>query len=61
MKVCGFEIKPYTHRQLAAIYCCSEKTLRTWLVRFQEELGPRDGYSYNHRQVRIIVEKLGEP
>ena len=61
METTVFSIKPYTHKELAALYRCSKKTLRTWLQLIEKELGPKAGHTYSPRQVRIIVEKLGEP
>ena len=57
----SFDIQPYSLKQLSVFYKCSRKTLRKWINRFQEEIGPRDGYLYNTRQVQLIVERLGRP
>ncbi len=57
----GLPIRPYTHKELAAHYHCKVKTLSRWLQQMQDDLGPRIGHFYNPRQVRIIVERLGEP
>ena len=56
-----FTIQPYTHKELAARYHRSPKTFRRWLQQVQHDLGPRIGYSYTPKQVRIIVKHLGEP
>ncbi len=61
MRDAGFSIQPYTHKELAAHYRCSAKTFRRWLLQIAEDIGPRAGHFYSPRQVRIIVEKLGEP
>jgi len=56
-----FAIRSYTHKELAGRYHCSGRTLKKWLLQHEAELGPRIGHAYNPRQVRIIVERLGEP
>ena len=53
--------RPITNKELAAAYGISTKTLRSWLLRHQEHIGPKVGRYYNSRQVRIIYERLGEP
>jgi hypothetical protein len=54
-------IRPYTHRELAALYNVSTKTLRRWLVPFANEIGPRIGYYHTPAQVAIIFRVLGYP
>jgi len=61
MKESALPIRPYSLKELAAVYCCSVKTLSTWLNQFHEDVGPRVGLYYRPKQVRIIVDKLGEP
>jgi len=61
MKDSGFTIQPYTLKQLAALYRCTERTLNKWLKQLKKDLGPRVGHFYNPKQVRVIVERLGEP
>jgi hypothetical protein len=56
-----FAIRSYTHKELADRYQCSGRILKKWLQQHEAELGPRIGHAYNPRQVRIIVERLGEP
>jgi hypothetical protein len=61
MKDSGFAIQCYTQKELASLYRCSTKTFRNWLLRQKVNLGPRIGRCYSPKQVRVIVERLGEP
>lgn len=54
------EVKPYTKKELAAIYCISVRSLSNWVNKFPE-VGPKSGKYYTVNQVRIIIEKLGLP
>lgn len=56
-----FVIRTCTLKELSVYYKCSDKTMRKWVERFEQEVGPRMGKLYTPRQVRVIVEKLGEP
>jgi len=56
-----FLIQPYTPKELAALYRCSVKTFGKWMQLIKADLGPRVGHFYNPKQVRIILERLGEP
>lgn len=55
------EIKPYTKKELAAIYCISVRSLSNWINKFESEVGPKRGKYYNINQVRTIIDKLGLP
>lgn len=61
MEQSKISIRHYSHKELAALYRCSAKTLSRWLQQIENDLGPRAGHFYTYRQVRIIVERLGEP
>jgi transposase-like protein len=50
-----------TVQQLADEYGISCTTMRRWLKKIEQHTGPRIGYIYNPRQVKIIYERLGEP
>jgi hypothetical protein len=52
------EVKPYTKKELAAIYCISVRSLSNWVNKFPE-VGPKNGKYYTVIQVRTIIEKLG--
>jgi hypothetical protein len=54
-------LKPYSITELAELYECSLKTLKTWLRYFEKELGPRMGHYYTPKQIKIIFEELGVP
>lgn len=54
-------IKPYTHKQLAAMYGTTGRTLNTWLDQFREELGERVGHYYSIKQVKLIFKNLDVP
>lgn len=57
----GIVIRPYTHKELAALYGVSWITFQKWLKPFESEIGLKNGHFYNTRQVEIIFEKLGLP
>lgn len=57
----GLLIKPYTLKELAAIYGMSRKTMSRWLKPHKEAIGERIGYFFTIVQVKIILEKLGTP
>lgn len=42
-------------------YQCSPYTFRQWVKRIKGELGAYEGGLYTPKQVKIIVEHLGEP
>jgi hypothetical protein len=54
-------IKPYTKKELAAIYGMSPRCFSTWLKPFSKLIGSKIGKYYNIHQVKIIVDKLGFP
>jgi hypothetical protein len=55
------EIRPYTKKELAAIYQISPRSLSTWLKPFEVQIGQKMGKYYNVNQVRLIIDKLGLP
>jgi hypothetical protein len=55
------EIKPYTKKELALLYEVSSRCFSTMLIPFVNEIGKKEGWYYNVRQVTIIFEKLGYP
>ena len=55
------EMKPYTKKELAAIYQISERSFRTWCKPFDTEIGKKHGKYFNIHQVRLIIAKLGLP
>lgn len=57
----GVAVKPYSTKELSALYEVDRKTLQRWLAPFEEQIGKRMGYYYNARQVKIIFSCLGTP
>ena len=55
------EITPLNHKQLAAEYKVTHKTLKSWLKPILKEIGEMRGKTFNVRQLRIIYENLGDP
>lgn len=55
------EIKPLNYKQLAAMYDVTHRTLKSWLEPFTAEIGEMRGRTFTIRQVRMIIEKLGDP
>jgi hypothetical protein len=55
------DIKPYTKKELAAIYGISPKSFCTWIKPMASEIGPKRGKFLNVIQVRIIFKHLGFP
>lgn len=58
---CVKEVKPYTMKELCAIYQVSAKTMRKWLQPFSAQIGQRHGHIYNVAQVATIFDHLGVP
>lgn len=54
-------IRPYSQKQLAALYGVSAFVMRKWLRSLPETIGPQIGYRYSTQQVIIIFSKLGFP
>lgn len=58
---CVKEVKPYTMKELCAIYHVSAKTMRKWLEPFSDQIGARRGHLYTVTQVSTIFHHLGVP
>lgn len=54
-------IQAMTIAELATKYNVCRTTLRNWIKPFEAEIGERVGRIYTPKQIRIIIEKLGEP
>ncbi len=54
-------IRPYTHKELAALYRVSWLTFQKWLKPHATDIGKKTGHFYNTKQVQIIFDKLGQP
>jgi DNA-binding transcriptional MerR regulator len=57
----GQLVKPYTAKELAALYGVSTKTLRTWLQPHQDAVGKKVSRYFTALQIQVIFEKLGVP
>jgi hypothetical protein len=55
------QLKPYTLKELCALYGVCRLTFRKWLKPFEKEIGVRHGMYYSILQVRVIFDKLGYP
>ncbi len=55
------KIKPYSVKELAAIYTVAPRTIRIWLEKHQEAIGEKIGRFYTALQVKLIFKKLGLP
>lgn len=54
-------IKPYTHKQLAALYGVSWPTLVKWMLPYHGQIGTKVGHFYTIKQVEIIFTLVGRP
>lgn len=54
-------IRPYTVKELAALYGVSTKTLRTWMAPHKEAVGARVSRYFTALQIQIIFDRLGLP
>jgi len=54
-------LRPYTTKQLAALYEINTNTLRRWLQRHRHVIGPRLGHLFSIVQVEIIFNLFGWP
>ena len=55
------EIKPYSKKELAALYEVSPRCLTTMLEPFNENIGKKSGRYFNVKQVVAIFKHLGYP
>ena len=54
-------IRPYSIKDMAAIYRVCDKTFKRWIMPFAADVGEKNGRYYSVVQVKIIFEKLGMP
>lgn len=54
-------VRPYTTKEMAAIYGKHPDTFRTWIAPFSEALGERIGVYFTIPQVEYLFDKLGLP
>ena len=55
------KLKPYSMTELARIYGVDPRTLKKWLVPFENEIGIKQGRFYQIPQVKLIFDKLSLP
>lgn len=54
-------LKPYSAKELAAMYGVDKRTFLRWLTESQPQIGPRKGRFYIIPQVKVIFIELGVP
>lgn len=54
-------VKPYTLRELAALYEIGWRSFKRWIEPFRSEIGPMRGRYLTIPQVKVIFEKLDYP
>ena len=57
----GFEIRPYTVKELCFMYGASRNTFKKWLIVYVPGLTVRCGNYYTSLQVEMIVVGIGLP
>ena len=57
----GNPIRPYSLKELAAMYHVSKNTFKKWLKPISDQIGERKGYYYSVHQVQSIFDYLGIP
>jgi len=55
------QLKPYSSKELAAIYGVAKQTFNRWIRPFEPEIGNKLGRFYTVAQVKIIFSRLGLP
>ena len=55
------ELKPYTLKELAAIYGLTSKSFKGFIKDIEDEVGPRIGRYYTVVQVRVVFARKGIP
>lgn len=54
-------LKVHTLKEIAIMYGVSDRTLKKWLLPFEEKIGKKVGWYYSVNQVKIIFQSLGLP
>jgi hypothetical protein len=54
-------IRPFSKKELTAMYTVSKKTMTRWLKPHLHKIGKREGRYYTVKQVTLIFELLGPP
>lgn len=61
MKTDKIYLKPYSLTELSRLYDVCVRTMKKWMIPFEEEVGAKRGRYFTISQVKIIFEKLGLP
>ncbi|MBL7773625.1 MAG: hypothetical protein JNM95_12235 [Chitinophagaceae bacterium] len=51
----------HTLKEIAIMYGVSDRTLKKWLLPFEEKIGKKVGWYYSVNQVKVIFQSLGLP
>lgn len=54
-------LRPYSFKDLRALYGVSHKTMKKWLDPFLKEIGEHKTRLFTIKQVKIIFQKIGAP
>jgi hypothetical protein len=54
-------LKVHTLKEIATMYGVSDRTLKKWLIPFDDKIGKKVGWYYSVNQVKIIFQSLGLP
>lgn len=54
-------IRPFSKKDLTAMYNVSKKTMTRWLQPHLPKIGKREGRYYTVKQILLIFELLGPP
>lgn len=54
-------LRPYSLKELAALYDVKPRTVKIWLQPFSSVIGDKKGRFYTIKRVEIIFDKIGEP
>lgn len=54
-------IRPFSKKELTAMYNISKKTMTRWLQPHLQKIGKREGHYYTVKQILLIFELLGPP
>jgi hypothetical protein len=54
-------LRPYSLKELAALYDVKPRTVKIWLEQFSTFIGDKKGRFYTIKQIEIIFDKIGEP
>lgn len=56
-----FDLRPYTTKEMRMLYGVNWDTWKKWTAPFLSEIGEMTTRTYNVKQVKTIIDKLGFP